>query len=157
MIRLLPMTEGEFEAYLARDIATFAEVMVKAGYWNAPSALDKSRAAHQRLLPEGLATGDHHIFTIEDTERCEKVGAIWLAVDREYDGPAGFIYDLVIDEPYRRMGFATQAMLALEEKAKELGLVILRLHVFTYNAVARSLYEKLGYEVSSLNMAKSLQ
>ena len=55
------------------------------------------------------------------------------------------------------VGFATQAMLALEEKAKELGLVILRLHVFTHNAVARSLYEKLGYEVSSLNMAKVLQ
>ena len=41
--------------------------------------------------------------------------------------------------------------------ARDLGLAILRLHVFTHNAVARTLYEKLGYEVSSLNIAKVLQ
>lgn len=156
MIRLVPMTENEFEAYVAHDIAVYAEVNIKAGYWNTAEALDKSRAEHQRLLPDGLATRDHHLFTIEDAGHNEKVGTIWLAVDREAAVPAGFIYDLFIDEPFRRKGFATQAMLALEEKAKELGLITLRLHVFVHYDVARSLYEKLDYEVTSLNMAKRL-
>jgi ribosomal protein S18 acetylase RimI-like enzyme len=156
MVRLVPMTESEFEAYLARDTGEYAEENVKAGYWNAAEALDKSRAGYQRLLPNGLATQNHHIYTIEDIQSGEKVGMIWLAVDCESATPVGFIYNLHIDEQFRHRGFAMQAMLALEEKANELGLVTLRLHVFAHNDVARSLNEKLDYEVTSLNMAKRL-
>ncbi len=39
MIRLIPMTECEFEAYLAWDIATYAEVMAKAGYYRQEARL----------------------------------------------------------------------------------------------------------------------
>jgi RimJ/RimL family protein N-acetyltransferase len=47
-------------------------------------------------------------------------------------------------------------MLAIEEKARELGLQSIELHVFAHNAVAMALYEKIGYEVKSQNMTKAL-
>ncbi len=47
-------------------------------------------------------------------------------------------------------------MLALEDKAMELGLASLALHVFAHNPAAISLYEKLGYQVKGYNMTKAL-
>ena len=84
------------------------------------------------------------------------MGDIWLAVDQAAPVRAGFIYDLFIEEPYRRQGLAAQAMLALEDEARALGLQSLALHVFGHNLGARALYEKLGYEITDVNMAKPL-
>jgi ribosomal protein S18 acetylase RimI-like enzyme len=47
-------------------------------------------------------------------------------------------------------------MRALEGEAKRLGFKKLGLHVFGHNMIARGLYEKLGYAITNLNMAKSL-
>jgi ribosomal protein S18 acetylase RimI-like enzyme len=48
-------------------------------------------------------------------------------------------------------------MLALEVKARELGLATLSLHVFVFNHEARALYEKLGYAITNINMSKALK
>jgi RimJ/RimL family protein N-acetyltransferase len=70
--------------------------------------------------------------------------------------PCAFIYDIEIYEPFRRRGYASQALLAAEDKARELGLKAIALHVFGYNTGARALYDKLGYRVTDLTMAKDL-
>jgi ribosomal protein S18 acetylase RimI-like enzyme len=84
------------------------------------------------------------------------IGAVWLKANYDTRLPSGFVYDLFIEEAHRGQSRGKQAMLALEEKAKELGLHTVALHVFAHNAVARALYERLGYEVKSLNMTKLL-
>ncbi len=156
MISLTSFTETEFEDYRRLGIVRYAEENVKAGFWSPAEAIEKSRAAHEALLPQGLATPHQYLFSIREPERGEPVGTIWLSADYESATPSGFIYDLFIFEPFRRKGFATQAMLALEDKARELGLTVLYLHVFAHNPAARSLYDKLGYGVKSTNMAKPL-
>jgi RimJ/RimL family protein N-acetyltransferase len=47
-------------------------------------------------------------------------------------------------------------MLLAEQECRQLGLRTLRLNVFGPNVVARRLYESLGYEITSQNMAKQL-
>ncbi len=47
-------------------------------------------------------------------------------------------------------------MKELEVIAKELGMKKIGLHVFGHNKVARGLYEKLGYEITNINMIKSI-
>ena len=154
-VGLVPMTQQEFEAFLERDIVQYAEEKVRAGYWTEAEALEKSRLENAQLLPEGLATPDHHLFTIQSAAG-QAVGAVWLKADLASARPSGFIYDLEIYEPYRRRGYAQQAMLKLEDAARGLGLRQLGLHVFAHNEAAQSLYERLGYRVSSLNMLKDL-
>ena len=155
MIQLVPKTEKEFETYLKDGTARYAEVNVKAGYWKKSEALKRSIEVHNQLLPHGLATPRHHLFTIK-TDHNKSVGTIWIAEDHRSKTPVGFIYDLFIKEQYRGKGLATQAMLLLEEKAKQLGLKVLHLHVFAFNTNAKHLYEKLGYQITSMNMAKQL-
>ena len=45
----------------------------------------------------------------------------------------------------------------IEEKARELGIQRMGLHVFGYNEVAKHLYESIGYQYSSYNMLKNLE
>ena len=62
----------------------------------------------------------------------------------------------MIYEEYRRRGYGRQTLAALDEKAKELGLDTISLHVFGHNQAAIALYQQAGYQTTSLYMAKKL-
>jgi ribosomal protein S18 acetylase RimI-like enzyme len=148
------MTQTEFEAFLARAIPEYAEDNVRAGYWSESESLEKSRAAYDRNLPQGVQTENHFLYTVHDGD--DAVGMVWMRVDLKSPTKSGFIFELYVDEKFRGRGYGKQAMLLIEEKAREFGLKSMGLHVFAVNAVARNLYESVGYEVSSLNMTKKL-
>jgi len=156
MVKLVRMTQPEFDEFLQRDIREYAQENIRSGYWDETGALEKSRREHKNLLPDGLATRNHQIYTIRN-EQDSPIGVIWIKVDlSSQKRPSGFIFDLEIDEQYRRQGYATQAMLELEKIAAGLGLKYLGLHVFAHNKTALTLYEKLGYSVAGLNMLKEI-
>ncbi len=152
--KLLPMTQAEYDKFLERLIPEYAADNVRAGYWDESEALEKSRKETERLLPEGLQSKDHHLFTLYDGDQA--VGWIWLKANMDRPVKSGFIFDVYIDEQQRGKGYGKQIMLLIEEKARELGLKSIGLHVFASNDVARKLYENVGYTVSSLNMIKQL-
>lgn len=154
MSKLIPMTQTEFDAFLERIIPEYAADNVKAGYWDESEALEKSRKETNGLLPQGLQTENHYLYTVYDEDQA--VGIIWMRANVNRPTKSGFIFELWVDERFRGKGYGKQAMLLIEEKAREMGLQSIGLHVFAYNDVARSLYEKLGYEASSLNMKKDI-
>lgn len=156
MVRLVPMLESEFSAYLEKTIPNYAAENIKAGYWSKEEGWQKSREAFNRLLPDGVNTKDQHLYKIQDIETDQLVGTIWLNVRVESPKPAGFIYDIEIYEEFRAKGYGRQAMLAIEEKACEFGLKSIGLHVFTHNTAAIGLYEKIGYKTRSMNMTKDI-
>jgi RimJ/RimL family protein N-acetyltransferase len=155
MIRLVPMDEADFQAYLAAAIPSYAEEHIAAGRWSREEALNKAEAEYHQLLPEGLATPDQYLYSIEDMAGA-KVGMLWFAVERRPAGARAFVYDVEVFEPFRRRGYAEQAFKAMEERVRELGLNTISLHVFGHNHAARALYEKLGYIATNLNMSKTL-
>ena len=157
MIDLVPMISEEFGPFFERLVVDYAADKVRAGNWTSEESVRRSREECQALLPQGPDTPGQHLYRILDTETGERVGVVWLAEDRRKSPPIGFIYDLEVEAPYRRRGYATRAMLALEVKARALGLGNLSLHVFGFNHEARALYEKLGYEITNINMSKPLK
>lgn len=152
--QLRPMTQPEFDAFLARSIPEYAADNVRAGYWAESEALERSRKEFERFLPQGLQSPDNYLFTVYDDGT--PVGVIWMKANLERPIKSGFIFELYIDESQRGRGYGKQAMLLIEEQARALGLESLGLHVFAVNEMARNLYERVGYEVTSLNMAKKL-
>ncbi len=157
MIDLTSMTAAEYERYYERLVVEYAADKVRSGNWTSEESVRRSREECQTLLPQGPDTPGQHLYRILDTETGERVGVVWLAEDGRKSPPIGFIYDLEVEAPYRRRGYATRAMLALEVKARELGLATLSLHVFGFNHEARALYEKLGYAITNINMSKALK
>ena len=157
-VRLVSMTAAQFERWYERSVQGYAEEKVRAGNWPAEDALRRSREEFAHLLPKGLATPDHWLFSIEDVDSGTAVGILWLAAMLGQGvGPSrAFIYDFEIDAAYRRRGYGRAALAALDQKAREMGFAEIGLHVFEHNVAARALYEQAGYEVTNVNMSKRL-
>ena len=154
MSKLVLMTQPEFDKYFETLIPDYAADNVRAGYWSEDEALEKSRQQTTSLLSQGLQTPNHYIYSLYEGEK--KVGMIWLKVDLERPVKGGFIFDVRIDEEFRGKGYGKQIMSLIEEKAREFGVQRMGLHVFAYNEVAKNLYERIGYKISSMNMLKDL-
>ena len=155
MIKLVPMTQPEFGTYLERLIPGYAADNIRAGYWSEDEALEKARKQTDALLSQGLQTKDHYLYTLYDDDIA--VGMVWLRAELDRPVKSGFLFDVEVKEEFRGKGYGKQAMLLIEEKARELGIKRIGLHVFAYNDVAKNLYERIGYKVSSLNMLKDLE
>lgn len=156
-VRLVPMDQQDFEEYLAYAIPNYAQEKVRAGNWQPEEALHLAESDFGKLLPDGLSSSNNYLYRIEVAPEGNKVGMIWLAANPKNPDRNAFIYDFMVYEPYRRRGYATQALIAVEEKVKALGLEKILLHVFGHNQAALALYQKMGYLITNINMAKDLR
>ncbi len=150
------MTEAEFEGYLETAIRIYAEEKVKAGNWSAEDALEKSERDFLLLLPQGVASEGQYLFSIRDAVTDETVGMIWFAVQERVRQPSAFIYDFSVDEAFQGRGYGKGALFALENEVRALGLSTVSLHVFGHNHTALTLYQRMGYETTNINMSKRL-
>ena len=156
MTILVPLSAISFPAFLETAIAGYARQNVASGRWPAEGALELSRAEHQRLLPEGIATKNNHIFEIHDPATDAVVGSLWLGVQNTTGIPLAYVFNIEVAPEHRRRGHAARAFKALESVVRELGLSAIGLNVFAYNTGAQALYASLGYEVTALSMRKRL-
>ncbi|MVN87645.1 GNAT family N-acetyltransferase [Deinococcus sp. HMF7620] len=156
MLHLHPMDDGTFAQFLAHTVPQYAAEKVRNGQWTPDEAQDRAEAEYQQLLPQGLNTPDQFLFSLLDPSVGAPVGVLWYGLQHRTNGTAAFIYEIEVFEAYRRRGYATQAFAALETDAAARGTTSLHLHVFGHNTGARALYERLGFQVTNVNMKKEL-
>ena len=149
------MTEAEYLAYVEEAVPSYAAEKVASGQWSQEESLDLSKKSLEELLPQGLATLDNYLFTVQDP-RGAVVGMLWIAAQVRAGKRIAYVYDVSIKPDHQRKGHATRAFQALEEEARALGLSGIALHVFGHNTRAQALYLKLGYEPTNINMYKSV-
>ena len=155
MIKLVPMTETEFQHFMKISMKDQADGHVQTGRWKAEEAAENIRQLRAQFLPDDLKTPNHYFFTLK-TEENENIGGLWYAV-MEQDGQRQvFVVDVQIFPDFRRQGYATQAFLRMENQASQMGIKTITLHVFKHNYSARALYEKLGYEGENETMVKRI-
>lgn len=155
MVTLQPMTEAEFQSFIEQLIVGYAQDHVTDGQWTEEEALEKAREETHELLPDGVATPNHYLFTIVN-EAQQKVGVLWFAMRESQGKSAAFVYDVQIDEAFRRRGYASQTFREMENRVRALGWSRISLHVFGNNHAAIEMYKKLGYEATNVLMAKTL-
>lgn len=155
-ITLVQMDETGFQFFWNQSTRDYAEDKVKAGAWDAETALTLSEEAMTRFLPEGLRTEGAYLYSVKETEGGAQAGYIWFNVTEGQMGREAFIYDIYIFEPFQGKGYGKQALLALDEKAREMGVGKIGLHVFGQNTRAYELYQKMGYLVTDITMSKTL-
>ena len=121
--------------------------------------VDRSTASTSALvLTNGLASPNQYLYLIrEDTPDAPHVGYLWWGVREQHGVRTAVLYFVGILEPYRRRGYATQALRLLERDVADRGLQAVRLYVFGHNTGAWALYEKMGYAAVSLTMAKRVE
>ncbi|WP_130339838.1 GNAT family N-acetyltransferase [Micromonospora kangleipakensis] len=154
-LRLEPMTDQQYLRYRRRAEAEYAQNIADSGSMPLPEAQEKAREDYERLLPDGLATEGHRLWTVYDGD--DEVGMLWLHLEQKSDGLHAFGYDFEVREDLRRKGYGRAIMQAAERVCRELGVVSVGLSVFGFNLGARALYEQMGYEVTAIKMRKRLQ
>jgi len=155
-MKLVPMAQERFQEYIDRLIVAYADDKQRAGNWPSQIALERSREEVLKLLSSGPATDGQDLFELMLPEESEPVGVLWLAVVDDAGVPKGFVYDLWIRPDLRRRGLGTMAMHEAETWARAKSLGFLSLHVFGHNPEALALYEKLGYQITNINLSKPL-
>ncbi len=139
-VRLVPMTRKRFDAFVRHGIEHYARSMYDSGsHTDLSAAREDSRRQHEQLLPRGVESPGHWLWSAYDGD--DEVGVLWVNVD----GDRAFIYDIEVDEACRRRGYGGAILRAGARASIERGAKVLGLNVFGPNAGARALYEKFGF------------
>jgi RimJ/RimL family protein N-acetyltransferase len=156
MVQLIPMDKANYKRFLDWAVPNYAREQVKAGTWKPEDARQLAEEAFESLLPEGLFSPDQYLNVLVDETRDRHIGFLWYGL-RDGEGEKFVaLYEIVIFEAYRRQGYGSESLRALEKRVKELGMNKIVLHVFGHNEPARAMYKKLGYVERNVTMAKEL-
>ena len=154
MTRLEPMTQARYDTWLEATIRDYAAEKIASGnYPDDGSGLERSKAEFDALLPNGLQSENHELRTMRDDDGND-VGYVWWTVEDRPPGRVVFIYDIAVDDAFRRRGHAQGALDVVEDYAREHGCIGVMLHVFGSNTGARQLYLKAGYAETNILMLK---
>ncbi|MCJ7694568.1 MAG: GNAT family N-acetyltransferase [Anaerolineaceae bacterium] len=156
MIKLVPMSQAEYDPFMAISIKDQTEGQVLAGEWQAQEADEEMNKLMAQFLPQGLNTPNHFFFSLEPPDSQEKVGGLWYTIIDQGGKKMFYVMDIQIYLPFRRQGHAEQAFHIMETQARDKGIDTIALHVFAHNVNARAMYEKLGY-VGDDTMVKILK
>lgn len=150
------LSSEEFPAFFETAVASYAHDNAASGRWLAADAAALARKEMLALLPAGAETPGHHLYAIQPEGEAAAVGYLWLATLERGTQKVTYVYQVIVSPEHRRRGYARVALQEAERIAAGQGHASIALHVFANNETARSLYESLGYGVTSLNLSKAL-
>jgi len=111
------------------------------------------------FLASRLDCDDECVFVAEDGS--EVVGYVWAALEplswKELRGPAGFIHDVAVDEKARRAGVGTKLMEVAIDWLRERGAPRVVLWSAAANEGAQSLFHRLGFRDTMVEMTMELE
>jgi ribosomal protein S18 acetylase RimI-like enzyme len=151
-----PMNAQEFAAFRDQLATGYAADKVAAGEWSAADAGARAVQATDDLLPAGVETPGMRLLAAELVDEPGTVGLIWIGPHANLPADTAWIWDIQVVPEHRGRGLGRALLAAGERAAIEAGFTSLGLNVFGPNAVARGLYESSGYDVTSLQMRKTL-
>jgi len=147
------MNEDEFTRWLPSTRDWYARDIARSGS-DEEAARRKAIEDIEDLFPGERPSPGQFVFVVEADE--EAVGDLWFAERTTGLGRCLWIYDIRIDEEHRGRGYGKAAMLLAEDEARRRGYNRIALNVFGSNAVARNLYQSLGYEENAIVMSKAV-
>ncbi len=156
-IVLNKMSNDEFEEFYDHFIESYADQNVDNGDWDREEALGLAKLQINALLPKGVDTESHYLFSIFNDKLNMNVGFIWVQIQETKSSKKAFLMDLEIFDVFQGKGLGEESLNSLEDYLKSSGVKSLSLHVFAKNETARNLYLKFGFKDMSFNMVKSLE
>jgi RimJ/RimL family protein N-acetyltransferase len=155
-VRLVELGDAPYHEYRKDLVRHYAADKVRAGAWSQAEAEGRAARDVDGLLPEGPATHGHFLYSVKDDSTGAEVGTVWFALRDSGVGRSVWIYDIIVNENFRRKGYASRTLELVEDRARALGAKSVELHVFGHNQGARALYQKVGYKETSITMAKPI-
>ena len=98
------------------------------------------------------------IYVAED-ENGDFAGYVVVGETKNMFSPSGygFVYDIFVEERFRREGIASMLLTSAEDYCTAKGLEILKLEVAANNPVALKLYERTGFRPERYFLGKKIE
>ncbi len=154
MVTLRPMTEAEYDTFQAHSLEGYIAERAAADDTTPEQEREAATKQANGILSEGFATPGHRFWKVIEPGGAA-VGSLWVMIDDAQR--RAFIYDIEIDEAQRGKGYGEATMRALEEELRPTDITHIALNVFGPNAIARALYDKMGYRVAAAYMHKRIR
>ena len=153
-LTLEPMTKAQFSEFMEVILPPYVAERAAADHVSTDVAERYARDQHARLLPDGHLTAGHRFLCMVSTNNDQPVGGVWLWID--IGNKQAFLYNITVFPRHRRRGFASDALVLVEEMVRSAGCTTLGLNVFSSNDGAIALYRKLGFSAVSSYWNKPL-
>lgn len=156
MLKLEPMIDEDFAAFLRKSVPEYAYDQMRAGNWTAAEAAGRARAEFQQMLPNGPQTPNACLRTIFD-DKGYKVGMLWYYIEANRSRKTAFLIDFFMFPEGRHKGYEPQVFELFEAEARAQGVERIELQIFTEKTEAVQLYRENGYQETSIFFSKDLQ
>jgi GNAT superfamily N-acetyltransferase len=125
--------------------------------WVPQDATDRFAASGCRQAAAAIGEPGHAVVIASDNSN-EPLGFAHVHLDRSaFTGEAvGYVSVVVVASDAAGSGVGRRLMVAAEDWVRQQGCALITLEVFATNAVARAVYERLGYREQTLKLAKRL-
>jgi len=142
-VTLEPMNQAQFVGFMEAVFPSYVAERAAADHVSQEMAGQYARVQLARLLPDGHLTVGHRFLRVLSTDSGQGVGDVWFWIDSE--NKQAFLYYIAVLPEHRRRGFASAALVAIEEVVRAAGCISLGLNVFSSNHGAIALYRRLGF------------
>jgi ribosomal protein S18 acetylase RimI-like enzyme len=142
-VTLEPMNQAQFVGFMEAVFPSYVAERAAADHVSLEMAEQYARVQLARLLPDGHLTVGHRFLRVLSTDSGQGVGDVWFWIDSE--NKQAFLYYIAVLPEHRRRGFASAALVAIEEMVRAAGCISLGLNVFSSNHGAIALYRRLGF------------
>jgi GNAT superfamily N-acetyltransferase len=150
---LRPLEAAAFPGWIREQSQGYIAHRMQAGDDRAVAEA-KAAETNEKYFPGDRPATGHAIYRVVADAR--EVGVLWLGPHPDGLSGVAWVWNIEIVESERGKGLGRATMLAAESAARDEGYTDLALNVFGFNTVARSLYESMGYQTTSLQMRKPL-
>jgi GNAT superfamily N-acetyltransferase len=152
-LELRPLEDSAFPGWIREHSAAYIADRMEAGEDRAVAEA-KAAESSAKYFPGDRPAAGHTIYRV--VVDSHEVGVLWLGPHPDGLEGVAWVWDVEIVESERGKGLGRATMLAAETAARDEGYTDLALNVFGFNTVARSLYESMGFQTTSLQMRKPL-
>ncbi|MET0989566.1 MAG: GNAT family N-acetyltransferase [Glaciihabitans sp.] len=152
-VKLLPFDESAFPGWLEEQAQGYIVDRMRAGDDRAVAEA-KATSTNEKYFPGGRPIAGHTVYRV--TSEGRDVGVLWLGPHPDALEGVAWVWSIEITEAERGRGLGRATMAEAERAALAEGYTDLALNVFGFNTAARSLYESMGYQTTSLQMRKAL-
>lgn len=160
ILKIRPYVSGDWNDFLRLDLVTVKKsVRPKDGRKWQKFASEWGSKVRERFnwTDRGPESESHSIYVLEN-ENDGYIGHVWFQqqVDVFSNEKKLYIFEICVDEKYRRQGLGKRLMSKVEESAKERKISRIELAVECDNHEAINLYKDKGYSTNRLTMTKFL-
>ncbi len=154
-MQMIKMDQTEFQKFYDRSLHEFAKQQSEDTGFSLDECLLKAKLVIDNHFPDGLSTSNQYLYHLKN-ESLEAVGYLWFEIREQINKKKVFIYDILVEQSFRGLGYSKIMLTWLEAETKRLQIDEISLHVLGYNHRAKALYDSFGFEVTNIYMSKKV-